>query len=117
MTLGFACAASAGLPVFYGNTNKWINGKKTTLFDGGMLYNPYLPQNIEYPIIYSNFLNSVNYQKYIPFLQKPADAAMEVSDVIITTPVGNIVILASNEEVENLVETGYNEAKKVLYKK
>ena len=116
-TLGFACSASAGLPVLYGNTYKEINGKRTALFDGGLLYNPYIPDDVEHPIIYSSFLNSFDYPKYIPFLQKPVDASLEVADVIITTPVGKSMITGDSEMIEGLIEEGYRQAKKVLCRK
>ena len=116
-TLGFACSASAGLPVFYGSTYKYVDGKKITLFDGGMLYNPYIPSNVEYPIVYSSFRNSINYQKVIPPLQKPVDAVDAIADVIINTPVGNYLVTGDSEAIEELVEAGYQQTKRVLYKK
>ncbi len=116
-TLGLACSASAGLPVFYGNTYKYIDGKKVALFDGGMLYNPYIPDEVNYPIVYSSFRNTINYQKYIPLLQKPVDAVNAISDIIINTPVGKYVVTGNNEAIEELVEAGYQETKKILYKK
>ncbi len=116
-TLGFACSASAGLPVFYGSTYKYVDGKKITLFDGGGLYNPFIPSNIDYPIVYSSFRNDINYQKVIPFLQKPVDAVNAIADVIITTPVGKYVITGDNDAIKDLVDAGYHQAKKVLCKK
>ena len=116
-TLGFACSASAGLPVFYGNAYKYIDGKKITLFDGGCLYNPFIPSNIEYPIVYSSFRNDINYQKVIPFLQKPVDAVTAIADVIVTTPVGKYVVTGDNDAIKELVDSGYHQAKKVLCKK
>ena len=104
------------MPVFYGNTHKYIDGKKITLFDGGGLYNPYIPSNIEYPLIYSSFCNTINYQKVVSFLQKPVDVVSEIADVIITTPVGGTIITGSNKVVEDLVEAGYQKTKKLLYK-
>lgn len=116
-TLGFACSASAGLPVFYGSTHKYIDGKKITLFDGGCLYNPFIPSNIEYPIIYSSFRNGINYQKVIPFLQKPVDAVNAIADVIVTTPVGKYVVTGDSEAIKEIVEAGYQQTRKVLCKK
>ena len=116
-TLSFACSASAGLPVFYGSTHKYIDGKKITLFDGGCLYNPFIPSNIDYPILYSSFRNGINYQKTIPFLQKPVDAVNAIADVIVTTPVEKYVVTGDNEAIKKLVDAGYNQAKKVLQKK
>ena len=116
-TLGFACSASAGLPVFYGNAYKDINGEKTALFDGGCLYNPYIPIDVEYPIIYSSFRNSINYQKYIPYLQRPVDKSLDVSDIIIDVPVGGAMVTGDNDLIKKLEEAGYQQAKKVLYKK
>ena len=112
-TLGFACSASAGLPVFYGNTYKIIDGKKIKLFDGGMIYNPYIPEGILYPLVYSSFLNTINYQKVIPFLQKPVDAVNNKADVIINVPVGASIVTGSNSDVERLIESGYNQTQKV----
>lgn len=116
-TLGFACSSSAGLPVFYGNTYKYVDGNKITLFDGGMLYNPYIPSNIEYPLVYSSFCNGINYQKVIPFLQKPVDVVNAKADVIITTPVGGTIITGDNDVIKKLEENGYQQAKKVLCRK
>ena len=116
-TLGFACSASAGLPIVYGSTFIYKDGKKVTLFNGGCLYNPYIPSNIEYPLVYSDFRNNINYQKVIPFLQKPVDAITNIADVIITTPVGNAAVTGSDEVMENLIEAGYQKAKRLLYKK
>ncbi len=116
-TLGFACSASAGLPVFYGSTHKYIDGKKITLFDGGCLYNPFIPSNIEYPIIYSSFRNGINYQKFIPFLQKPVDAVNAIADVIVTTPVGKYVVTGDSEAIKEIVEAGYQQTREVLCKK
>ena len=116
-TLGFACSASAGLPVFYGNAYKYIDNKKITLFDGGCLYNPYIPSNIEYPLVYASFRNSINYQRVIPFLQKPVDVVNDIADVIITTPVGGSIVTGNNDVIKNLEENGYQQAKKVLRKK
>ncbi len=116
-TLGLACSASAGLPFFYGSTNKYINGKKITLFDGGLLYNPYIPSNNNYPIFYSSFCNSINYQKFIPFLQKPVDKVMNIANIIVITPVGKYIVTGNNEAICQLVEAGYQQTKKVLCKK
>lgn len=115
-TLGFACSSSAGLPVFYGNTYKEVDGKRIKLFDGGILYNPYIPATNNYPVIYSSFLNTINYQKHIPFLQKPVDAVMEIADVTINTPVGGAMITGDSELIRQLEEAGYQETKKVLEK-
>ena len=116
-TLGFACSASAGLPVFYGSTHKIVDGKKITLFDGGLLYNPYIPSNNNYPVIYSSFINSFNYQKAIPLLQKPVDAVMDIAAVTINTPVGSAFITGDKKLIEDLEEAGYQEAQKVFCKK
>ena len=116
-TLGFACSASAGLPLFYGSTHKYIEGKKITLFDGGLLYNPYIPSNIKYPLFYSSFCNSINYQKIIPFLQKPVDAVTEIADIIVITPVGKYIVTGNNDAIKKMVEAGYQQTKKVLCKK
>jgi hypothetical protein len=113
-TLGFACSASAGLPVFYGSTHKIIGGKKIKLFDGGLLYNPYIPPNLEYPLVYASFRNSVNYQRFVPLLQRPVDVAISKADVVITTPVGMSIVTGSNQVIEKLVDAGYHEAQKVL---
>ena len=113
-TLGFACSSSAGLPVFYGNTYKYENGKKITLFDGGGLYNPYIPSDIEYPLVYSSFCNSINYQKFIAPLHKPVDVVNAMADVIVTVPVGKTIVIGSNEVIKNLEETGYQQTKKIL---
>ena len=116
-TLGFACSSSAGLPVFYGSRTKYIDGKKIILFDGGLLYNPYIPANVEYPIVYSSFRNGINYQKVIPFLQKPVDVVNNIADVIVTTPVGKYIVTGDSKAITNIVEAGYQEAKNVLCKK
>jgi NTE family protein len=115
-TLGFASSASAGLPVFYGNSYKYQNGKKITLFDGGGLYNPYIPSDKDYPIVYSSFSNSINYQKYIPLLQKPVDVVNAMADIIINVPVGKTIVIGSNEVVKDLEETGYQLTKKILHR-
>ena len=115
--LGFACCSSAGLPVFYGNSYKYIDGKKVALFDGGILYNPYIPDDVNYPIVYSSFRNSINYQRFIPFLHKPADAVASIADVIVTTPVGKSIVTGNNKVIENFIEAGYHETQKVLYKR
>ena len=116
-TLGFACSASSGLPLFYGNTYKTINGKKTALFDGGLLYNPYIPEGVEYPIIYSSFRNTINYQKAFPFLQKPVDAVDSIADVVINAPVGGFIVTGSQDDIRGLIDVGYQTAQKVLSKK
>ena len=116
-TLGFACSASAGLPVFYGSTHKIIGGKKIKLFDGGLLYNPYIPPNLEYPLVYASFRNSVNYQRFVPLLQRPVDMAISKADMVITTPVGMSIVTGSNQVIENLIEAGYQETQKVLCRK
>ena len=116
-TLGFACSASAGLPVFYGSSYKYEDGKKITLFDGGILYNPYIPAENEYPIVYSSFRNGIDYQKVIPLLQKPVDVVMNIADVTITTPVGKAIVTGNSKVIERLVENGYQQAQKVLLKK
>ena len=115
-TLGFACSASAGLPVFYGSTYKEIDGKKVKLFDGGLLYNPYIPSNVEYPIVYSDFRNSINYQKAIPALQKPVDESIARAEVIVTVPVGKYIITGDRYAIEKMVNEGYQRARKVLYR-
>ena len=116
-TLGFACSASAGLPVFYGYAYKYIDGKRIKLFDGGSLYNPYIPADINYPIFYASFRNTINYQRVIPFLQKPVDAVNAIADVVVNAPVGKYVVTGSNEVIRELVEAGYQETKKVLCRK
>ncbi len=115
--LGFACCSSAGLPVFYGSTHKNIDGDDINLFDGGFLYNPYIPSNVDYPIVYSSFYNSINYQRLIPFLHKPVDAVIAISDAVINVPVGKYIVTGNNKAIEKLVENGYQQAKKVLCKR
>ncbi len=116
-TLGAACSASAGLPIFYGNSYKYENGKKIKLFDGGFIYNPYIPDDVDFPIVYASFRNTIDYQRFIPFLHKPVDAVSAISDVVITSPVGGSIVTGSNEVIKSLAEAGYREAQKVLYKK
>ena len=113
-TLGAACAASAGLPIFYGNSYKYENGKRIKLFDGGFIYNPYIPPDIDLPIVYASYRNTIDYQRFIPFLHKPVDAVNAISDVVITSPVGGSIVTGSNEVIKTLAEAGYQEAQKVL---
>ncbi len=113
-SLGFACAASAGLPIFYGNSYKNIDGKRIPLFDGGMLYNPYIPFDLECPLVYSSFCNSINYQRFIPFLQEPFEASAARADVVITVPVGNSIVTGSNDVIKKLSAEGYSQTVKIL---
>ena len=111
--VGTACRASASLPVLFGNCNKIVNGKEYSLFDGGFLYNPYIPET-SYPIIYASFYNYIDYYKIIPFLKQTIDASNSVSNVIVYAPVGKILVTGSNKEMIAAYKSGYKQAKKVL---
>ena len=113
VTVGSACRASASLPILFGNYNKIVNGQEYSLFDGGFLYNPYIPET-SYPIIYASFYNYIDYYKIIPFLKRTIDASNSVSDVIIYSPVGKILVTGSNEDMISAYESGYKQAQKVL---
>ncbi len=111
--VGVACRASASLPVLYGNCYKIIDGKDYSFFDGGFLYNPYIPET-KYPIIYASFHNYIDYYKIIPGLRRTIIASNKVANVIVYAPVGKILITGSNEEMVKAYESGYKQAKKVL---
>ncbi len=113
-TLGFACSASAGLPVIYGSTHKNVNGKKITLFDGGFLYNPFIPTDIQYPLVYASFRNDINYQKHIPLLQGPVDVVNAKADYTIDVPVGKCFVTGNKKDINKLDESGYKETSNVL---
>ena len=112
-TLGTACRASAGLPVVFGSWNKTINGKEYNLFDGGILYNPYIPET-EYPVLYASFHNYIDYYKIIPALKRTIDLSNSKSEVIIDAPIGTTLVIGSNKEMIKAAESGYKEAQKVL---
>ena len=111
--VGTACRASASLPILYGNCNKIIDGKDYSFFDGGLLYNPYIPET-KYPIIYASFHNYIDYYKLIPGLRRTIIESNKVANVIVYAPVGKILITGSNEEMVKAYESGYEQAKKVL---
>ena len=111
--VGTACRASASLPVLFGNCNKVVNGQEYSLFDGGFLYNPYIPET-SYPIIYASFYNYIDYYKIIPYLKRTIDASNNVSNVIVYAPVGKILVTGSNDEMVAAYESGYKQTKKVL---
>ena len=113
--VGTACRASASLPILFGNCNKTINGQEYSLFDGGLLYNPYIPET-NYPIIYASFHNTIDYYKIIPYLKRTIDASNKVSNVIVYAPVGKILVTGSNDEMIKAYESGYKQAQKVLKK-
>ena len=113
VTLGRACRASASIPILFGNSKLIINGKEYDLFDGGFLYNPYIPET-KYPIIYSSFHNDIDYYKILPFLKKTVDYAYNKSDIIIYTPVGRTLVIGSNDEMIDCAEAGYQETKRIL---
>ena len=103
--------------MFYGSTYRDIDGKKTQFFDGGFLYNPYIPDNVDYPIIYSSFKNDIDYQSYIPLYKKKLDAATKRSSLVVTVPVGKVNLSADHETMDNLIEEGYQQTKRLLYRK
>ena len=112
-TVGTACRASASLPIIFGNCTKVINGEEYSLFDGGFLLNPYIPDT-DYPVIYASFHNYIDYFKLLPCLRRPVDASNSVSNVIIYAPVGKTLITGSNEEMIAAYESGYRQARRVL---
>ena len=112
-TLGTACRASASLPIVFGRCNKTVNGKEYSMFDGGLLYNPYVPET-NYPILYASFYNYIDYYKIIPALKRTIDAVNNRADVIVYAPVGKTLVLGSNEEMKKAAEAGYEDAKRLL---
>ena len=114
-TVGTACRTSASLPIFYGKCKKTINGKEYKMFDGGFLYNPYIPST-DLPIIYASFYNDFDYYQIVPFLKKTIDRSNSMSDIIINAPIGNIQVIGSNDDMMFAAESGYKEAQKVLRK-
>lgn len=113
VTLGEACRASASLPIVFGKSIQKIYDKEYTLFDGGLLINPYVPKT-EYPIVYSSFHNTIDLNMLIPKFKKTIQPVMDVSDIIIDAPVGKIFIIGSNKDMIKAEKLGYEEAKKVL---
>lgn len=112
-TLGTACRASASLPILFGNFNKEINGQEYDLFDGGFLYNPYIPKT-EYPIIYASFYNYIDYYKILSKTRKIINMSNDISDAVIYAPVKKVLITGSNKDMLESFESGYKQAKKVL---
>ena len=112
-TLGTACRASASLPILFGNCTKSVEGQEYSLFDGGFLYNPYVPST-DYPVLYASFYNYIDYYKLIPFLRKTIDNVNKKSNVIVYAPVGKVLVTGSNKDMISAYESGYNQAKKVL---
>ena len=112
-TFGVACRASASLPIYFGNYDTSVNGIGYSFFDGGAMFNPFIPLSND-PIIYSSFHNTFDYYKLSQLLQLPVDIATEVSDITIDTPVGGVWFTCSNDEMIRLADKGYEQAKKVL---
>lgn len=111
--VGTACRSSASLPVLFGNCQKVINGREYSLFDGGFLYNPFIPHT-DYPVLYASFHNYIDYYKIVPFLKKTIDRSNNASSVIVYAPVGKILITGSNKDMIKAYESGYETTKKVL---
>lgn len=112
-TLGTACRASASLPIIFGNCDENIEGQDQSLFDGGFLYNPWIPWT-EYPVIYSSFYNTIDYQRFVPQIRKSIGLSNSIADIIISTPVGTTLVTGNSKKMEKLAEAGYNETQTVL---
>ena len=83
------------------------------MFDGGFLYNPYIPET-SYPILYASFHNTIDYYKLVPRLKKTIDASNRVANVVIYANVGKVLITGSNKDMLTAYNSGYEQAKKVL---
>ena len=112
-TLGSASRSSASLPIFYGNHEKDFNYQHYSLFDGGALYNPYIPQT-DLPIVFASFHNYVDYYYAIPQLRKTIEASKHRADLTIDAPIKGVFITGSNEDMQKAYDRGYEEAKRVL---
>ena len=113
-TLGKACRASASLPLFFGNFDTTLNGKEYSLFDGGLKYNPYIPDDVKDPIVYASFYNYIDYYKIVRYLKRIIDMAEDRANAIVYAPVKGTLITGNNKAMVRMEESGYQTTKRLL---